>query len=80
MVANQVERRIDKMGRIVLPMDFRKALGLEGEAEVTLAIEGNTITVCGRERVCRLCGASAKLSDHLRVCAACIGRIKADCI
>ena len=35
-----VERRIDKQGRIVLPIHFRKALGLEGEADVVLDICG----------------------------------------
>ena len=39
-----ISRKIDKLGRIVLPMDYRKALGLEGEVRVVLGINGNTIT------------------------------------
>ena len=49
-----ISRKIDKLGRIVLPMDFRKALGLEGEAEVVLSIRGNAITVKGAKRVCQI--------------------------
>ena len=39
-----ISRKIDKLGRIVLPMDYRKALGLEGEVRVVLGINGNAIT------------------------------------
>lgn len=71
-----VERKIDKLGRIVLPMDFRKALGLEGEAEVVLGINGNTITVRGVDTACKLCGSAEKVSKHLKICSECITRIK----
>ena len=75
---NVVERRIDKLGRIVLPMDFRKALGLEGEADVVLGISGNTITVRGVDTSCRLCGSCENISSRLRICSECIERIKSD--
>ena len=39
-----ISRKIDKLGRIVLHMDYRKALGLEGEVRVVLGINGNAIT------------------------------------
>jgi len=73
---NVIERRIDKLGRIVLPMDFRKALGLEGEAEVLLGINGNTITVRAVDTTCKLCGSSKEVSAHLKICSDCITRIK----
>lgn len=73
-----VARRIDKLGRIVLPMDFRKALDLEGEAEVLLSIRGNAITVKGAKCACRLCGSEKPLSKHLKICQDCIVKIKSD--
>ena len=73
---NIVSRKIDKLGRIVLPMDFRKALGLEGEAEVVIGINGNTITVRGIDAACRLCGSVEQVSKHLKVCSKCIAKIK----
>ena len=73
---NIVERKIDKLGRIVLPMDFRKALGLEGEAEVVLGINGNTLTLRSADNTCRLCGSSEEVSTHLRICSKRISRIK----
>ena len=73
-----VERKIDKLGRIVLPMDFRKALGLEGEVEVVIGVSGNTITVKGAESICRLCGSAQNVSKHLKICSECIAKIKTD--
>ena len=71
-----VERKIDKLGRIVLPMHFRKALGLEGEAEVVLDISGNTIVVKSADIACRLCGSTNEVSEHLKICSACITKVK----
>lgn len=73
-----VARKIDKLGRIVLPMDFRKALGLEGEAEVVIGVIGNTITVKGAESTCRLCGSAQNVSKQLKICSGCIAKIKSD--
>ena len=63
-----VERRIDKLGRIVLPMDFRKALGLEGEAELTLSISGNAVILKGIESSCKLCGSSKDVLQKFKIC------------
>jgi len=35
--------KIDKQGRIVLPKDIRKALGIEGEAEMVCRVVGNKV-------------------------------------
>lgn len=70
-----IERRIDKLGRIVLPMDFRKALGLEGEVTVALGISGDSITVRSAETACKLCGSKEDVSE-LWVCSSCVRKIK----
>jgi transcriptional pleiotropic regulator of transition state genes len=71
-----VERRIDKLGRIVLPMDFRKRLGLEGEATVVLDIIGDAITVRGADYSCKLCDSIIEVSRELKICSRCIRKIK----
>lgn len=70
-----ITRRIDKLGRIVLPMDYRKALGLDYDAEVVLGIEGDTITVRGKSTACKLCGSVIDTS-HIGICSDCIRKIK----
>ena len=71
-----VLKRIDKLGRIVLPMDFRKTLGLSEQAEVVLGIHGDTITVRSSTAICRLCGTSHRIDDRLGICAVCVEKIK----
>ena len=69
-------RKIDKLGRVVLPMDFRKALGLNGEAEVVLSIKDNYITIRGAATHCRLCASLVKVEESLGICWDCINRIR----
>ena len=73
---NIVSRKIDKLGRIVLPMDFRKALGLEAESEVILDIKENAITVTANLPTCKICGSQKDVTAHIRVCSECIKMIK----
>ena len=72
----KIMRKIDKLGRIVLPMDFRKALGLEKEAEVNVSIIGNTITIKSIGKICKLCGESHKNLSVIGICPNCIKRVK----
>jgi len=35
--------KIDKQGRVVLPKDIRRAIGIEGEAEMVCRVVGNKV-------------------------------------
>ena len=73
---NAIVRRVDKLGRIVLPMNYRKALGLNPESEVVLGIDDGIITVkpCGEG--CKLCGSRDNVNESLTICNMCIEKIK----
>lgn len=58
MAADGVVRKIDKLGRIVLPAEFRRSLGIEVEEEVEILLEGNFVKICKREKGCIFCGKS----------------------
>ncbi len=40
-----VVRKLDKLGRLVLPLDYRKALGLENGSDIVLAFEEGGIII-----------------------------------
>ena len=40
-----VKRKIDKLGRIVIPKDFRKALGVDIDSEVIIRLIDGVVTV-----------------------------------
>ncbi len=71
-----IERAVDKLGRIVLPIKYREKLGIKTDDKVIISLEDGIITVSPTEGVCALCGAGIKESCKLRVCRACIKRIK----
>ena len=40
-----VKRKIDKLGRIVIPKDFRRALGVDIDSEVAIRLTDGVITI-----------------------------------
>lgn len=72
-----ITRRIDELGRVVLPMDFRKALGLKKNAEVNLGIENKAIIITPTTATCKLCYSNKDIDEENGICKECIKRIKA---
>lgn len=73
---NTIVRKVDKLGRIVLPMNYRKALGLNPDSEVVLGIDGGIITVKPYGERCKLCGSQDMVNEQLCLCSKCISRVK----
>ena len=71
-----VKRKIDKLGRIVLPVDYRKALGLKILDEVVLSIDGGVVTIKNGEKSCKICGGTGEVLAPFKICPACISKIK----
>ena len=71
-----ISRRIDRLGRIVLPMDYRKALGLGAEARIILDFDEDRIIIRSAEATCRLCGLARDVVHPLGICSSCITTIK----
>lgn len=73
---NGIERQIDKLGRIVLPIGYRKRLGLHENSKVTVSICGDVISITPSEDKCILCGRKDQYNRSLRLCSDCIDKIK----
>ena len=69
--------RIDKLGRIVIPMAYRKLLGINEHDELSILRDGNTIVISPLNDVCKLCGNKVDTSRKIQICNECIKRIKA---
>jgi transcriptional pleiotropic regulator of transition state genes len=70
-------RKIDELGRIVLPAEYRQALGIREKDSLELALEPDKITIRKPELGCHFCGAAVNLihiGDEY-VCKACIERL-----
>jgi transcriptional pleiotropic regulator of transition state genes len=72
-----IPRTIDRLGRIVVPVEFRRAVGIGDHDLVEISLEGDRIVMVKLERMCTFCGATANLRQHRSklVCATCISQL-----
>ena len=74
MKATGVCRRIDHLGRLVLPVELRRTLGLPVGASMEFFIEGNRIILKPHEPGCVFCGEADKVVEFKghNVCRQCV--------
>ncbi len=67
-------RKIDELGRIVLPVEIRRTLGIGERDRLLIRIEENEIILKKFEPMCIFCGENRSLVEHKgkTVCPACI--------
>ena len=68
--------RIDNLGRIVIPISYRKMLAITPEKDLIIEMDGNNVIIHTKDNTCRLCGAAAHNTVFL-LCKKCISKIKA---
>ena len=73
MATEGMVRKIDELGRIVVPIEFRKSLGIQAGEDVEIMMNQNTIVVQKYEKGCIFCGeknATSMYHDKL-ICEEC---------
>ena len=72
-----IPRTIDRLGRIVVPVEFRRALEIGDHDLVEISLEGDRIVMVKLERACTFCRSTENLREHRSklVCAACVSRL-----
>lgn len=74
-----VVRNIENVGRIVIPMEFRKVLNISAQDLIEISIENSCIVLSKYEPNCLLCGNTndiIEFNDKL-ICRSCIEKLKA---
>ncbi len=71
-------RKVDELGRIVLPIETRKRLGLEAKDPVEIFVEKDRIILKKYEPACIFCGDSNNivLYKEKRICKNCLEELK----
>ncbi len=71
-------RKIDNLGRIVIPMDFRKALEIREWDDLRIALEGNSVVIRKEHDSCTFCGSEKNLNafGDKFVCKSCLAKLK----
>jgi AbrB family transcriptional regulator, transcriptional pleiotropic regulator of transition state genes len=77
LVSTGIVRQMDELGRIVIPIEIRKRLGLTEKDPVEISLRGETIMLAKAQTVCVFCGRDKKLEEHRgrSVCRVCIGEL-----
>lgn len=74
MKSTGIIRKVDDLGRIVLPIELRRTLDIEERDELEIFMEGDQIILRKYEPTCIFCGCDKKLIVYgsKNVCRACI--------
>lgn len=78
--ATGIVRRIDDLGRVVLPVELRKSFGIHEADPIEILVdnENSTILLKKYQPGCGFCGNMGELvdfSDH-KICRECVDKIK----
>ncbi len=70
-------RRVDELGRVVLPIEMRRMLDIGERDELEISLEEDRIVLKKLEAACIFCGATQKLYQHFdkHVCRDCIRKM-----
>ncbi len=73
MKATGIVRRIDDLGRIVLPKELRRQLDMDDHAEVEIYTEEDCVILKKHAPTCIFCGAGEALLEYRghNVCQSC---------
>ena len=77
MRSTGIVRKIDELGRIVLPSELRKILGMRHGDELSISVDGDLVILEKRHDVCIFCSADAPSIEFKgrRVCERCAGEV-----
>lgn len=73
-----IVRRIDRLGRVVIPKEVRDAFGIGRDAELAFAVDGESVVLAPQTHVCTFCGSR----DHVipfhgkGICVECVQEVR----
>lgn len=78
MKSTGIVRNIDELGRIVVPKELRKKLGIAACDPVEISSDGDKIILTKYSPVCHFCGSTENISEfkEKNICKTCIEEIK----
>lgn len=74
-----IVRRVDDLGRIVIPMELRRTLGIKVKDPMAIYVEGDRIILQKHRDACTICGATEDQMVTVKgrsVCAPCVAEVK----
>ena len=78
MKSTGIFRRVDELGRVVIPMELRKKFGIEERDPMEIYVDGSAIVLKKQENTCVFCGKKDKVHEYKDklVCEKCLNELK----
>ena len=75
-----VARKVDQLGRVVLPAEVRRRFGIRPGDMIEIAVDSEAILLTKVEDRCVFCGSTADLAEFSGkvVCGGCVSRLAAE--
>ena len=79
MKSTGIVRKVDELGRIVLPIELRRTLEIAERDSLEIYVDGSTIILKKYEPACIFCGDAKNVVNHKgrNICKSCLDEIKA---
>ena len=77
MKSTGVVRKIDELGRIVLPSELRRVFGIREGDELEISVNGEQVILQKRQDLCLFCGGDNPAIEYKgrSVCSSCAGEL-----
>lgn len=74
-----VRRKVDHLGRVVIPASMRRMLGIADGDELEIRLNGEVLSIAKPKEVCTFCGTRIDLTEVLGqpVCWSCVAAVRA---
>lgn len=78
MKATGIVRRIDELGRIVLPAELRRTMGIQDRETLEIFVDGSSIVLKKYSPACIFCdsGRNVAVFKGKNVCARCLRQLR----
>ncbi len=80
MRSSGIVRKVDNLGRIVIPIEIRRAMSIDVKDPIEISIDGDTIVLRRQQTACALCGSNSdmrRIGDKY-ICAQCAQLIRSE--
>ena len=77
MKATGIVRKVDMLGRIVLPIELRRTLGIDVREPLEIFVKDDSIILRKYDPVCVICGENGILKEYRgkQICQNCIDEL-----
>ena len=72
-----MRRKIDKLGRVVIPKSLRNALGVDLNGEISMTLSGDCIVISKASGICAICNKDKTFLqiNNKQICQTCYKKI-----